>query len=995
MGAKVAFMALIRHWPSSDSDILEWDRLAEKAQAEQSNPIAAAIDLSMELTPGIWLLLIGNAVFNLETVPAWYFDHLQLCRNLLPAGLDERIGLEIRAACNAAFGLKMLYDTPEGSAFPEEACQYIVEFAELASDSEYEHCYDLLILPINNLTAFVDFLTPESDLTFWERTAMLVDKMARAGGKPAQLAVGAISVAVVSTALSDRDPNLRFEAFKKCEIAVERLRVLGNEMRKLLADVFIQILLQKRFTWPLLLYFAHDDTAIPRRADVLAVIGPDPWPGRVRQLDTDSYLRGYQRLVDLCRLEFQIDNHRYELEQEVPPPSLAVGWTNWRFEHNAYRRAVPHSRSLLREQQFKTIILDFIHEVTHVLSLVGGLGMAASVGRVAAFYASFRIWEWTGKEIPVDALPASCGMPDLTPGDARALPAVMAVLAPLENARILQDIWTPWFEGVAVFAESASDPVGDETTINDVLLLIRNLVDFYPSGKTEEEVMQQFEAFHAEIEQRISATIHSESGDRLRMFFGASDSTYMAGYIIVRGIVAHWRQATQKPLSGAKCLQLLLHATRYLTTITLPDMSLPASAFRNAALESWKKFIEILTKLPGEDIDAFNLHPDRTAAGRRVLWTDRRLKQLDENSDVAHKLELQLNDIFDRVRAEFANLENRTLEDCSPLRLNGAVGITIRTYQEFARKGTNTRDHPKAADIITSIMQRMSLLPIGLADARFYLNQIADAEHDRLDVVLRTTERHVEGGGPSMDLTSIPISQADSETISANFATTGEPTLRVSRIVNVGDINSDESRFVHIYWLQYGNWQSIAALNHSAMSLLSTVPDKEELAEEISARIHPNSFQQFEQDLAAGVPFAEKVLSWIDRSAEWSVLSLPIEDRTLLDRVRESASFLAERSARVNMQSAASHVGLAAVFGRAPWIHEVISTGYDTLTAEFAYLRQKLADVIAASGRSPAHSEFLDNSYDEISSRLPIFIKTEFGWDIGPSHLVKETDRNE
>lgn len=51
-GAKIAMMALIRNWPSTDEDLTAWDRLAEEAQTARSNPMAAAVELSTQLTPG-------------------------------------------------------------------------------------------------------------------------------------------------------------------------------------------------------------------------------------------------------------------------------------------------------------------------------------------------------------------------------------------------------------------------------------------------------------------------------------------------------------------------------------------------------------------------------------------------------------------------------------------------------------------------------------------------------------------------------------------------------------------------------------------------------------------------------------------------------------------------------------------------------------------------------------------------------------------------------
>src|SRR6266550_4100564 len=300
LGVKVAMIALMRHWPSSDEDLTACDRLAEKAQADQTNPMAAAIELSTQLTPGLWQLALGNAIYNIEKTPAWYLDDLPAFHRLLSSGHEEQIGREITSACAAALALKQMYDTPGGSPFPVQACQAMVALCELFQESEHGNCYDILSLAVaNNLLRFSDYLTTNSDLGFWQPAAKLLYKVAEAGGKPPQTALGAMSVAVVSMTLADQDSRLQFQAFRTCEVAVERLRVLGDLERKLLGGVFIETLLQRSYTWALLVYFVHDDVAIPRRTDLLAVVGPDPWPQRVRRLSNEAYITEFRRLMDL------------------------------------------------------------------------------------------------------------------------------------------------------------------------------------------------------------------------------------------------------------------------------------------------------------------------------------------------------------------------------------------------------------------------------------------------------------------------------------------------------------------------------------------------------------------------------------------------------------------------------------------------------------------------------------------------------------------------
>ena len=145
VGAKIAMIALIRHWPSSDEDLAGWDKLIETARTAQTTPMLAAVELSTQLTPRLWLLILGNAIYNLEETPAWYFDDLPMYYRQLSSRHEERIGQEIKSASAAALALKQMFDTPEGLPFPVEACQAIVAFAELFPESEHKHCHDILV----------------------------------------------------------------------------------------------------------------------------------------------------------------------------------------------------------------------------------------------------------------------------------------------------------------------------------------------------------------------------------------------------------------------------------------------------------------------------------------------------------------------------------------------------------------------------------------------------------------------------------------------------------------------------------------------------------------------------------------------------------------------------------------------------------------------------------------------------------------------------------
>jgi hypothetical protein len=65
---------LMQRWPWSDKDLKDWDRVSDAAKTDSTNPIAAALRLDVEFTPGFWMLALSNEAWNLESCPLSYLD---------------------------------------------------------------------------------------------------------------------------------------------------------------------------------------------------------------------------------------------------------------------------------------------------------------------------------------------------------------------------------------------------------------------------------------------------------------------------------------------------------------------------------------------------------------------------------------------------------------------------------------------------------------------------------------------------------------------------------------------------------------------------------------------------------------------------------------------------------------------------------------------------------------------------------------------------------
>jgi hypothetical protein len=228
-------------------------------------------------TPGLWILTLGKALHYLDETSREFFNFLPKFRAMQRRNEDVSIGGEIDAMCEAARGLKEISQAPENESFPISACAAFVALVRALPESEYAACYDILLVGVaHNLLQFSEYLSNNRPLDFWWEAANLLDRIARRGGKPPQMAVGAMAVAMTSMAMADKDPQLRPNAFRACEVAVERLRALDKGIRKFLHGAFIDALLHRQYVSVLSIYFVHEIDNLPRKEEILAVVGSEP-----------------------------------------------------------------------------------------------------------------------------------------------------------------------------------------------------------------------------------------------------------------------------------------------------------------------------------------------------------------------------------------------------------------------------------------------------------------------------------------------------------------------------------------------------------------------------------------------------------------------------------------------------------------------------------------------------------------------------------------------
>jgi hypothetical protein len=83
---------------------------------------------------------------------------------------------------------------------------------------------------------------------------------------------------------------------------------------------------------------------------------------------------------------------REKLSGERDDSLATASWATWSFDHPNYRRAVQHGVSTMRERDNDLIGLVVRHESTHVLSMLGGLGVAMMALRAATVELELDLW---------------------------------------------------------------------------------------------------------------------------------------------------------------------------------------------------------------------------------------------------------------------------------------------------------------------------------------------------------------------------------------------------------------------------------------------------------------------------------------------------------------------------------------------------------------------------------------------------------------------------
>ncbi|WP_203791194.1 hypothetical protein [Paractinoplanes rishiriensis] len=611
---------------------------------------------------------------------------------------------------------------------------------------------------------------------------------------------------------------------------------------------------------------------------------------------------------------------RERLGADVVDDSFALAsWATWSFDHPYYRRAVPHGASMERERDVDISMLVLRHESTHVLSMVGGLGLAVMALRAAVVELELDLWAFyqrsTAQEF-ADSGVAALGEPN---------PPTIAIASwqtdLLAKIQVLQDVWNPWFEGIAVFSELADDPTADDddTIVGD---LMTQLIDRPPESASVEERRAALAATRLAFERQFVSIQERLGPERLQYYYWeTAGPKYVGGYLAVRAVVASWR-ARAGPMSGHAAMRHLLHLTRFATSDSaVPALSLPPDEFADAAVEAMLSWVRGVA-----NIDAGHLRFAEESPGS-FRWVGLRpLKgagSLDEATTTV--------DVLYRERMDEA--------------LQPAMAV--------GRPATLTL----AEELLEAWSSVMTVMPIGRATARFWVNRTTQ----HLVYLVRVTEHRYDTGEPSYDVGSVPLEE--DEIAGLEIAMVDHPfdRLTVFRFVDLASGIPDRQAAMNVIVFKLGDWIHVQLRGWQ----FGTSEVTRSLEYSVRTRLVPPTAVRMEAALIdAGEGAASRTAVWLN-GHEVGAAAARVRDHDGSARERDTSRRLVELVLRDSELA-----------------EKLLDKGLRALVPYEVRLRSAAYRVLHASGREPAPAADLDLAEDH--PLLALLACGAGGWDVVP-----------
>jgi len=404
------------------------------------------------------------------------------------------------------------------------------------------------------------------------------------GKKKMQVAVSSTILAEAYVLCAKKDLTFRKEALLAVEQACERLDWAPHPVPYILAQRLQTTLRDQDYL----------KTAGRRLMDFLG-------PESVDELKKITNLRRIVPVIDeaaaeesdiaewifdakaLAALDAALDDDLYEQIQRKTEYQYSFNISSdWQINHASYLNAIPHNKSFFREENYKNNLTALIHEVTHLLSLRGGVGMALVTLRSALVLSEARLLGHQFKgEGRLDVDENDLTIAELKKNQLELISNVANQLALANKIQALYRTWMPILEGIAMFSELDADPIGDKAETATVHQILFGLIDYFKSDISSENIEESLLEFLLDYEQKTSQAIQDCRGESLRVGLEHSSEAYWAGYLTIRSIVRRWRDTIEGQAipTAAEALKLLMLALTHGTQKFIPPLDMASESF--------------------------------------------------------------------------------------------------------------------------------------------------------------------------------------------------------------------------------------------------------------------------------------------------------------------------------------------------------------------------------------------------------------------------------
>jgi hypothetical protein len=498
--------------------------------------------------------------------------------------------------------------------------------------------------------------------------------------------------------------------------------------------------------------------------------------------------------------------------------------------------------------------------------------------------------------------------------------------------------------------------------------ILMNMVDQkldLPAQASEDDIKAQVEAYFKRFEELYKHAIENVGAPRLRTYLQKYGDKYLPGYLGARSLVAAWRNAMGRALSGAEAGRLLLYVTRLSTSQAVPDLAVPLAVFRAEVVERHIDWIKAMACLDREQLELLLGATARTEGMvASPSWRDGRFvnSTVDVEKIDAEVMEL-LTNAADRayasLRGDFAEVERVPGADpnCRTL---------MRTLAEPRRK------RALGTTLLAQYIRQLNVLPIGEVDAPFWLVPEANG----LAAVVRTTEVHRKHGTPSYNMEFLTLEPQTYAALEAAVRKTRHARMRIARLADMMPAGFAEGRGFgrNVMAYAYGDW--IHARPCGVLSGGNAIDGT--LLDDILARVRINPLTETDAvAIAAGQTGARRTRDWLQSVQAWLLDGRAIDLEPWVARVRSLCDEVLDPQRRKEHEHA-SRALLRLVLGDELRAARVAKDGLIALRDDDASIG-KLSRLLQASAHAPVASGELT---EQVQS-WPIFGQAPNGtWDV-------------